>query len=440
MWTKRSNLPLACLAFALTAVFAFALPVRAATDGTCICREDDACVPELNPDGTFITFEFPSTATAEEIAQGVLRTCTYVCRNHDGVYGGVHDSNVSRLSSTVKLGCENDTDFLQGYVGTLKSLGLGSGELSTPLEKKEVLTFVKPTLSFDIPGLKFAEVLQQGDFLEVNFLADYITAVYRMLLGVSLTVAIVMIMVGGVQYVIGAGTGEVKAAKERIKNAVIGFVLMLSVYVILFTVNPQLTLLPSLRIEMMEPVEFVSEDDVVSGTVAVDFKKPSGGNIRGRGASQVPSGLTASIEAVAKKLDTQGYGISIASSFRSVEKQVALIKQNCQNPPGSSTCNPKPGRPQTCILKGMDPANCPHTTGHALDIWATKETSDGIPVQCVSQETCLKKGNMPACFNDPCQKALIDAMKAEGFKAEGFCVLASEAWHFEKPKMSSNCN
>lgn len=408
MWKTR----LASATFLLAASSAvFAFPAQAAVlTSLCVCQVGSAnCTEE--------TIDWDAQPTQDQIETA----CDAKCPGGSGdVRFSVSDKNASTVAAA-RAGCPNfaappPTD------PNVQNLNVGGREI----------TFVKPTLSFDIPGLQFSDVLQKGNVLEVGFLADYISAAYQMLLGLSITIAIVMIMLGGIQYVLGAGTGEVKAAKQRITNAVTGLVLMLSVYVILFTVNPQLTLLPALRIEMPEEIPLEYEDDAVAGTLAVDFKAPAGSNVRGGGAAQVPSDLTASVEAAAKKLEAQGLGISIASSFRSIEKQIELIKLNCQNPPGSATCNPKPGKAQTCILKDMDPAKCPHTTGHALDIWATKPTSDGTYVQCVSQEACL--GNK-ACFNDPCQKALITAMKAEGF-----CVLGSEAWHFEKPRMSANCN
>jgi hypothetical protein len=93
----------------------------------------------------------------------------------------------------------------------------------------------------------------------VNYIADYVTAAYRVLLGVSVTIAIVMVMVGGFQYVISPATGDVKAAKTRIRNAVVGLVLLLSVYVILFTVNPQLTLFTALKLSEVPAVSIDNE-------------------------------------------------------------------------------------------------------------------------------------------------------------------------------------
>jgi len=297
---------------------------------------------------------------------------------------------------------------------------------------------ITPTLNVDIPGLNVGNfsvtksVTAGGDsVLDFNFFELYVSAIYVYLIGISILIAIIMIMIGGLQYAFAGGHGDVGKAKERIKNAVIGLVLLLSTYSILYLVNPQLVsletpTLTNIKFEAIDGEE--SEDDSVTGTVATSLSTASGSNITGGGVSSIPDELATDIEAAAATMADKGYGIAISSSYRSVEKQKALIAKNCQNPAGSATCNPKPGRPTTCILRNNDPANCPHTTGRALDIWGTKGGA-----QCLSQDECL--ADRDACREDDCQGTLIDAMRAEGF-----CNLRSEPWHFEKPKMSSTCN
>lgn len=129
--------------------------------------------------------------------------------------------------------------------------------------------FTVPVLGVAIPNLSFSEPLKQGQYLTIDFIGQYISGVYQWLLGASLTIAIVMIMIGGLQYVLSAGRGDVGAAKTRITNAVIGLILLLSTYIILYTVNPELTVLGPLRLKTIDPVlamETVgNEGDLTSG-------------------------------------------------------------------------------------------------------------------------------------------------------------------------------
>lgn len=297
----------------------------------------------------------------------------------------------------------------------------------------ELLT---PTLQVDIPTVTFSDGTIEGDVIKVNYLGDYIAGIYKYLLGISTTIAIVMIMVSGLQWSLGGQSPEaIGKAKTRIKNSVTGLVLLLCTYLILVTVNPQLIKLQFPELRNIENVGlYESEDDAISnGSVATNFKTPTSSNVSGAAENLVPEELVSAIEAAAQTLKGQGYGMSITSGYRSIEEQKRQIALKCNNPPGSATCDPKDGKMVACILKDNDPKNCPHTTGRALDIWGTK---DGSPAQCITQSQCNSNlGANDPCRLNECQAALIAAMKEQGF-----CNLSSEAWHFEKPKMSSKCN
>ena len=72
--------------------------------------------------------------------------------------------------------------------------------------------YAVPKLQVDIPGVSFespvAVMLEKGgEGLSINFLGAYISGVYKYLIGFALTIAIVMIMIGGLQYVLGASSG-----------------------------------------------------------------------------------------------------------------------------------------------------------------------------------------------------------------------------------------
>lgn len=99
-----------------------------------------------------------------------------------------------------------------------------------------------------------------GDIGKVSDLGDYIQNGYSLLLGIAVTISIVMLMIGGIQYVLGAGMPEqVSKAKHRIQNAVIGLALLMCAYVILFTVNPQLVKLEVPAVPMAKRIEIIDE-------------------------------------------------------------------------------------------------------------------------------------------------------------------------------------
>ncbi len=308
--------------------------------------------------------------------------------------------------------------------------------LVSPLVAHATTSSVKtqtPILNVDIPGLKLSEISIKGNVMSVNYLSDYISAIYDYLLDAAVIVAIVMIMIAGLQYALAGGHGETSKAKKRIKDAITGLVLLASVYLLLWTVNPELVRLGPVEVDVVDDISLAtlgSEENITGGNVAVEFQAPVAANITGPGVNEVPKDLAPLIEAAAAQVDAQGYGIYIASSFRTVEKQTSLILKYCNNPPGSATCDPKDGITYACMLRDGKAENCPHTTGRAIDMWAT---CSGSP--CVTKAQC---DNNPAV--DKCRKNAGHSILISAMKAQGFCLLDSEAWHFENPKMSRSCN
>ena len=222
-----------------------------------------------------------------------------------------------------------------------------------------------------------------------------------------------MITIGGIMYTGSAGnTSTAETAKGLVTDSLIGIAAAMIAYLFLYVINPDLT---QININFV-PVNIDAEveDIQVNGSVSTSLV-----NIAGINETQIDS----SFAVVLAKLKQKGISTIVTAGLRSVEKQVALITKNCGNYPPVRTCSPA-----TCLLKN-GPASCPHTTGKAADIWALNSSGG----QALSQKQCMN--NITACFNDPYQKALISAMRAEGF-----CVLSSEPWHFEKPRMSSTCS
>jgi hypothetical protein len=112
---------------------------------------------------------------------------------------------------------------------------------------------IEPTLSVDIPGLSFSKALFEKGDIKINYIGEYISGVYTWIVGAAALFAIVMIMIGGLQYSLGATSSEsVGKGKKRIKDAVVGLVLLLSTYAILAIVNPNLVIFKGLTLESVE--------------------------------------------------------------------------------------------------------------------------------------------------------------------------------------------
>ncbi len=106
---------------------------------------------------------------------------------------------------------------------------------------------------------------------------EYIGKMYTWLVGSATVIAIVMLMIAGFRYVLGAGSDQISKAKTMIRNAVVGLVLLLSTYLILFTVNPDLVSLQVPRLPMIKTVTLVDSascDDLIEEGYKVDFSGP----------------------------------------------------------------------------------------------------------------------------------------------------------------------
>jgi hypothetical protein len=122
---------------------------------------------------------------------------------------------------------------------------------------------VKPDLTVEIPGVSFADIrtsrTKDGMYLvtDIPWLADYIVGVYRYSIFFGSIISVLMIIIGGLQWLTAAGdAGRVGAAQKRITNAVVGLLLLLGSFLILSTVNPNLTMLNPLHIKMVNPQRF----------------------------------------------------------------------------------------------------------------------------------------------------------------------------------------
>ncbi len=121
----------------------------------------------------------------------------------------------------------------------------------------------KPVLKINIPGLTFSdpqvvEGPDGGTYLNIPLIGEYIKAVYRYgIAGVGI-IAVVIIINAGFLWMRSAGNPEViNAQKKSIEGAIIGLVIAVGSYTILFAINPRLTEFESLKVQYIkgEPIE-----------------------------------------------------------------------------------------------------------------------------------------------------------------------------------------
>jgi hypothetical protein len=101
------------------------------------------------------------------------------------------------------------------------------GGWSLSIKAQNVYTLLEP----EITG---ASTTAPTDFLA------YINLFYKVLLWLTIALAIVYIVIGGIQYMTAAAASGKGDGKKKIGNALIGLVIALLSYLVLFSINPDL--------------------------------------------------------------------------------------------------------------------------------------------------------------------------------------------------------
>lgn len=195
----------------------------------------------------FALMLLPSFALAVDVRTTEQCTCTYLpAAATESVYQKFTDAEWVARGVTV------DAELCQKHCASYAAENNGTFQ-SAAYEKIETEVFkgIVPELGVAIPGFAgFQNPLVENGVLKVNFIGAYVNAIYRWLIGVMALFAVVMIMVGGIQYMLRGGSQQgVTEAKARITNALVGMVILLGSYVLLYTTNPQLTIFAPLEIK-----------------------------------------------------------------------------------------------------------------------------------------------------------------------------------------------
>ncbi|MFZ2205677.1 MAG: L,D-transpeptidase family protein [Minisyncoccia bacterium] len=82
--------------------------------------------------------------------------------------------------------------------------------------------------------------LEKFDSAKANSFGDYLNILIRLFIGICAVLAMIMIVIGGIEYMTSEISGHKEEGKERITNAIFGLIIALGAYALLFTINPQL--------------------------------------------------------------------------------------------------------------------------------------------------------------------------------------------------------
>lgn len=426
-----------CLALLITLLFlpveVFALDYSDCDAGTiqCTCLPDDPYTIDL------------SLLTSVE-------DCQKACSGFADYIDLVHASyEITSFSAQCQIGGTLTALAQGGIEDEIQTTTAASAASSAEADE----TYTAPALSIEIPGLEFTPATRDGNDVVSNYLGEYIRAAYTWVLTAGSLLAVVMIMLGGLQYMLARGKqASISKAVDRIRHAVVGIILLFGAFSIAQVVDSSLLTFDALHITYIDKSEWyepeftddmVSPSMPISGDVApIESEHVLNWSDDGYINPEAVAGLTAAGNAL---FANEGVNIRVTSARRTVQKQAEMFYDNCLSNSSRScsvlTCNPAGGTgiitgnssgytltgeltgvtDRTTIVNAIvshaNLANCPHTSSVAVDVW------------------CHDGGNN-FVHDASCHKALSEAMVANGF-----CRIDQEAWHFEYDPMhvSGSC-
>ncbi|MDD5726456.1 MAG: pilin [Patescibacteria group bacterium] len=142
-------------------------------------------------------------------------------------------------------------------------------------------------LNIPIPGLTLSPSYEQNGIIYVPYLAQYIVGLQKMMIGIGIVVAAMMLVYGGITYIISGTGAKIRDSKEIIQDALIGMALILGSYVILANINPNTTVLAPLMVPKIQKETFDfntgydpnntdSANDVICGEECPTMQHPEG--------------------------------------------------------------------------------------------------------------------------------------------------------------------
>lgn len=111
---------------------------------------------------------------------------------------------------------------------------------------------------------------------ESGSIGNYIGQGFKLLIGAGAVIAVAIIVLGALTYMFSDVAGNKKNALERIRNGMWGVVILLSSYLILFTINPELV---TFNLNLTPANNYNTTQNAPSAGTRVIVTQPSGVNI-----------------------------------------------------------------------------------------------------------------------------------------------------------------
>lgn len=174
-----------------------------------------------------------------------------------------------------------------------------------------------------VNGYKLLAPIGNLDFVsydsdEDNFVGDYLAKLFKLAIGIIAVLAVIMLIVAGIQYMGEDSIFGKTKAKNQMTNAILGLLIALGSYAILYTISPDLIGDKGLFIEKIS----IDLPDSGDGTVDQNCKEGKEGSYL-QGFPTSPE-----VTAAVKKIEEEGWGLDSFEVSSEDNKMSIILKKN----------------------------------------------------------------------------------------------------------------
>lgn len=162
---------------------------------------------------------------------------------------------------------------LSAYAGVIPRGGTPFDNVITPIiNEADTITPASNTQALEGSAGKYIPIVPIPGLNAGGSLADLINVLFKFAIIGGGILAVIFITIGGLEYMISGAREGKKGGKERIQSAIIGLLLLLLSYLILFVINPDILKLDPFRTKL-PPSPGVSRPSGSSGGVSPEVRQ-----------------------------------------------------------------------------------------------------------------------------------------------------------------------
>lgn len=202
---------------------------------------------QTNDDCKQGAYEYQCQTSNLKVQENKFCTCKYTF-HCQAAYGGAQIDWVCESGDEAS----NSLNYCLKKTDDSKFLPIDSKAILSSQNKDQqpIAKFTKPMLLVlgtvcNLSDVNFAP----GKASNIPWISECVVGIYKKMLVLGVIFAILFIVVGGVQYIVSAGnSGNVSKAKDTMTKSILGLLLLICSYIILYTINPDISNLKSVNI------------------------------------------------------------------------------------------------------------------------------------------------------------------------------------------------